>query len=126
MIIGVGTDLCENDRIRGMLNRYGERFLKRIFQEEELQYCMAKKDPVPHLSGRFALKEAFIKALGVKRNIALSYSDIGLLGTLPGKKDIYIRGKVNELYHDSLANKIFFSISHARKYSSAYVVLERQ
>lgn len=124
MIIGVGTDLCENDRIRSLYEKFGKRFLDRVFSEEEQAYCLQRKDPVPHLCARFALKEAFIKALGIKRNLALSYYDVGLLGSLPGKKEIFVKGKIKELYRQSSANKIFFSISHARDYSSAYVVLE--
>ena len=125
MIVGVGTDLCENERIRNLFDRYGKRFLNRIFSEEEQSYCMKRKDPVPHLCARFALKEAFIKALGIRRNLALSYYDVGLLGSLPGKKDIFVKGKLKQLFEESRADRIFFSISHAKEYSSAYVILEQ-
>ena len=124
MIIGLGTDICENYRIEDLLAQYGKRFLNRVYLQDEQEYCMARKNPIPHLSARFALKESFIKALGIARNLKLSYADVGLLGTMAGKKQLHVQGQLKELYENTNANKIFFSISHAKQYSSAYVILE--
>lgn len=123
MVIGLGTDLCENARILRLYNRYGRRFLERVFTEEEIEYCFRRKDPIPHLSGRFALKEAFIKALGMRHDLALSYREIGLSGG-KGKKDLIVFGQIKNLYEER-ADRMLFSISHARGYSSAVVVLEK-
>jgi len=124
MIIGIGVDICENKRISHLLKKYDKRFLDRIFIQEEIDYCMAKRHPPSHLAARFALKEAFIKALNLPRNLTLSYKDVGLYGKV-GKKDIIVNGHIKNLYKESTANKIFFSISHAEEYSTAYVILEK-
>ncbi len=124
MIIGMGIDICENYRIREIVARYGELFLQRVFHEEEITYCLAKKDPVPHLSARFAVKEAFIKALSLRRTLNLSYREAHLIGGV-GKKDLCLSGHLQELYLASGANRLMFSISHAREYSTAVVILEK-
>lgn len=124
MIIGLGIDICENDRISEMLSKYKERFLNRVFTEDEVIYCLKKKDPTPHLAARFAVKEAFIKALGMPRDLTISYRDVGLKGS-EGKKDIHVTGKLAEMLATKQVTNILFSISHARDYSNACVVLER-
>ncbi|MCS6985194.1 MAG: holo-ACP synthase [Leptospiraceae bacterium] len=124
MIVGIGTDICENERIRSLWQIYGQRFLERIFHEEEIHYCLAKKNPVPHLSGRFAVKEAFIKALGLSRTLHLSYREIYLSGR-QGRKELRLSGILQEIFHDIGAQRVHFSISHTRHYSTAVVILEK-
>ncbi|HMV34438.1 MAG TPA: holo-ACP synthase [Turneriella sp.] len=124
MVVGLGIDICENDRISEMLGKYSERFLRRVFTDEEIAYCMKKKDPIPHLAARFAVKEAFIKALGMPRDLTISYRDVGLRGS-EGKKDIHVTGKLAQMLETKRATSILFSISHARDYSNACVVLEQ-
>jgi holo-[acyl-carrier protein] synthase len=124
MVVGLGIDICENERIAEMLGKYNERFLRRIFTDEEIAYCMKKKDPIPHLAARFAVKEAFIKALGMPRDLTISYRDVGLRGS-EGKKDIHVTGKLAQMLQARRANSIVFSISHARGYSNACVILEQ-
>jgi len=124
MVVGIGIDICENDRISEMLSKYKERFLKRVFTEDEVNYCLRKKDPTPHLAARFAVKEAFIKALGMPRDLKISYRDVGLKGS-EGKKDIHVTGLLAEMLKTKSVTSILFSISHARDYSNACVVLER-
>lgn len=124
MIIGLGTDIAENSRIESLLKRYNNRFLKRVFTQDEIEYCMNKKNPVQHLAARFSVKEAFIKSLGLRRDLSLSYSDVGLKG-LTGKKEIVIKGKLKKLIKEKGVDSIHFSISHAENYSSAVVILER-
>ena len=63
-IIGLGLDATEIDRIADSIERYGERFLRRIFTESEVAYCMRRRVPAIHFAGRFAAKEAAMKALG--------------------------------------------------------------
>lgn len=124
MVVGLGIDICENDRISQMLEKFNERFLRRVFTDDEIQYCLGKQDPIPHLAARFAVKEAFIKALGMPRDLTISYRDVGLKGS-EGKKDIHVTGKLAWMFEQTKATTIFFSISHARDYSNACVILER-
>jgi holo-[acyl-carrier protein] synthase len=79
MPISIGNDIISNERVRKALADHGDRFLNRIFTEEEQIYCLAKKDPVPHLAARFACKEAFIKAIGLEPNETLNYSVVTLV-----------------------------------------------
>ncbi|MCB1145396.1 MAG: holo-ACP synthase [Leptospiraceae bacterium] len=124
MIVGLGTDICENQRIAQLYARYGERFLKRVFFPEEIQYCLVRKNPVPHLTARFALKEAFIKALGKNRDLTLSYRDVGIVGG-EGKKNIIVKGELLSILEKTGAQNIHFSIAHENLFSSATVILEK-
>ena len=63
-VIGLGFDTTDIPRVADVFDRYGERFLRRIFTDGEIAYCMRHRNPVPHLAGRFAAKEAGMKALG--------------------------------------------------------------
>lgn len=123
MIVGSGIDICENYRIRHLLEKFGDRFLKRVYTNEEIEYCQQKKDPVPSLAARFAVKEAFVKALSIERNLNLSYRDVCLTGR-SGKKTIQIQGQMREIAAKNHVTNIQFSISHARDYSCAVVILE--
>jgi len=71
MIYGIGTDIVEIKRVRDAVERWGKRFLKKIFTENEISYCYKKKDPFLHLAVRFAEKEALIKAIGARGVIPL-------------------------------------------------------
>lgn len=124
MILGVGTDICENNKIRFLVEKYQDRFLKRVYHQEEIAYCLSKKNPIPHLSGRFAVKEAFIKALGLKRTLHLSYREIYLSGK-GGKKNLQLSGLLQELFEQSGSKKVHFSISHTENYATAVVILEK-
>ena len=124
MIIGFGTDICENQRIKSLYSRFRDRFLNRIYTSEELEYCMQKKNPVPHLSARFALKEAFIKSLDTKVSLGLSYKEVYLWGGL-GKKNIQVAGTLQRILDQMNVSHTWFSISHAKNYSVATVILEK-
>lgn len=125
MIIGVGTDICENERIERLFQKFGDRFLNRIFTDAEIAYCSCKKNPIPHFSARFAVKEAFIKSLGIARDLKVSYKDVGLCGD-QGKKTIVVTDELKKYFDRSGANEIIFSISHAQHYSTAFVLLEKR
>ena len=124
MIIGIGTDISENQRIGNILNKFNKKFLEKVFMPEEIEYCMKKNNPVPHLSARYALKEAFIKALGLKKPFGLSYKDVGISGKT-GKKNLIVTGNLKNLYEKSGANHAHFSISHSNENSIACVILEK-
>ena len=125
MIIGIGVDICDNDRIHGLYKKFGPSFLNRVYSKEELEYCLSKKDPVPHLAARFALKEAFIKSLDIKkRDMSLSYKDVYLWGD-QAKKNIHVKGRLKRVYDKMEVNKIWFSISHSKRHAMANVLLEK-
>ena len=75
-IIGIGMDATDLPRVADLLERYGERFLHRVFTDGEISYCTKRRDPVPHLAGRFAVKEAAMKALGTGQSRGVVWKDI--------------------------------------------------
>src|SRR5574339_1046576 len=75
-IVGLGMDATEVPRIAESLERYGERFLNRVFTDEEIAYCMRRKHPAPHLAGRFAAKEAGMKAIGTGHAFGVLWRDL--------------------------------------------------
>ena len=119
MNFSVGVDIVLNQRISNLLNKYGNHFLDRIYTQEELKYCMTKKEPVPYLSSRFCAKEAFIKALGT--NESFCFKDIEVYGLGLKKKNIKIYNKVKKKFDQSGFNTIVFSMSHENLYSVAIV-----
>jgi len=75
-ILGLGFDATDIPRIRKTFDRYGERFLQRVFTDGEIAYCTRRRNPVPHLAGRFAAKEAAMKALGTGHSRGVLWKDI--------------------------------------------------
>ncbi|MEI1280290.1 holo-ACP synthase [Leptospira venezuelensis] len=126
MKITIGNDIVENSRIRDLLDKHGERFLKRVFSETEIAYCSGRKDPVPHLSGRFCVKEAFIKAIEPGDKVILDMREIELFGKDFGKKELVLHGKSKELFLEKGYSGVSVSISHAENYSTAVVVLYKE
>ncbi len=75
-ILGIGLDATDIPRIADVLERYGDRFLRRVFTDAEIAYCTRRRNPAPHLAGRFAAKEAAMKALGTGHSQGVIWKDI--------------------------------------------------
>src|SRR5512133_3971914 len=75
-ILALGLDATDIPRVRQTLDRFGGRFLQRVFTEDEIAYCMRRRDPSPHLAARFAAKEAAMKALGTGRSQGVLWRDV--------------------------------------------------
>ncbi len=125
MILGMGTDIVENDRIRAVFEKHGERFLHRIFSDEEIQYSLSHEDPVPYLSARFAVKEALVKALSLPGGSGLNWKDVEVSGKIFGKKQLVLHGRAKEIADEKGANRFHISLSHSRNMSLAVVILEK-
>jgi len=122
MIKGIGTDLVDVCRIRKAEKKWGEGFIKRVFTENELSYCNLKNNPYPHLAGRFAAKEAVMKALGFGwPNI--SYRDIEITNH-SGLPKVILRGRAKEIAKRGNISKILISISHIDDKASAFAIAE--
>lgn len=129
MIYSIGTDIVEIERIRNAIKNWGDRFLKKVYTEKEIAYCMNRKDPFPNLAVRFAAKEAFIKAASSteKQRKIINISDlkkIEILNHPSGKPFINLLGDLKEMFKDELISHL--SLSHERNYALALVVLERK
>ncbi len=115
MIVGIGVDIIEVERIRRLAEK-SPRFLTRVFTPEEIQYCEGKKNKYQHLAARFAAKEAFFKALGKKIN----WTDVGIVNHPSGKPQMIIASKESLPFDET-----HVSVSHLRDYAVACVALEK-
>lgn len=122
MILGIGNDIIEVSRIKNILNRYSKRFLSRVFTPLEQVYCLKRKDPALHLSGRFAAKEAIVKAFGIGFSQGLSWLDIEIRNDEKGKPSPFFSDFAKDLLEDP---KVFISISHCHTYATAIAIWSR-
>lgn len=119
MIVGLGIDLVKIERIRIVLDKYGDRFLKKVFEDREI----FRKD-AQEISGKFAVKESFVKALGTGFSESVYFKDIVVLNNHAGKPYVVLSDKIIKKL--SLENlKIHVSISHDGEYAVAVTVLEK-
>ena len=123
MIIGIGTDIIEIERIARSTEQYGDRFIKRIYTETEINYCESFKDKKAlHYAARFAAKEAFSKAIGTGITDGFKFKEIGIRNEMNGKPIVELLGGLKEKWGDC---KIHVSLSHTEGNAVAYVVMER-
>ena len=93
MVLGLGTDLIEIERIQASMDRFGERFLERVFTEEEIAYCKRKKQPAESLAARFAAKEAGAKALGTGISRGVSWKEIEVTRNVGERPMLHFNGR---------------------------------
>lgn len=127
MVLGVGIDLVEVARIKSALEnaKTGSRFRDRVFTEKEIQYCEGKRQgKYQSYAGRFAAKEALMKALGRGWGSQVNWLDIEILPGPGGKPEISLRNKTS-LYADQIGIKQFsLSITHTESYAMAYLIAQ--
>lgn len=119
MILGIGNDIVEVARIKAVLTRYPQRFLNRVFSSYEQGYCLRRKDPALHLAGRFAAKEAIVKALGTGFSQGLGWLDIEIRNDSKGKPAAFLSPFARELLDDPL---LHVSMSHCHQYATAFAI----
>ena len=114
MIIGTGVDIVEISRIRSAVDSWGDKFLTRILNDEEIAYARSHAVPYQHYAGRFAAKEAIYKALG---NKALTWKNITIINSSEGKPESHIQGLAQD-------HRVHLSISHSKYYAIASAIVE--
>lgn len=122
MIYGVGIDLVKIERMREVVEKWGRKFLERVFTEGEISYCYEKKEPYLSLAVRFAAKEALIKAMGSEVSVPLT--DIEVMNFGSGKPFIKVNGKLEKFFKEKSIIQTHLSLSHEREYGVACVVIE--
>jgi holo-[acyl-carrier protein] synthase len=125
MIFGIGLDLVEVARIQESLQKFGERFQKRVFTETERSYCNALPHPSLHFAARFAAKEAYLKALGTGLSSSISWKDVGVENLPSGKPELKVTGRALELASERGVREMHLSLSHTSNHAAAVVVLEK-
>ncbi|HZU31191.1 MAG TPA: holo-ACP synthase [Candidatus Angelobacter sp.] len=124
MIVGTGVDIAEVPRIKSALDRFGERFLRRVFTPAEARYCLSKANAAERLAARFAAKEAGMKAIGTGLRFGITWHDVEVV-RLPGQRpQLKFSGKAAEFAERLGCKRVHLSLSHTAEQAIAYVILE--
>jgi len=123
MVYGIGIDIVKTKRIKEAVDKWGKRFLDRVYTADEIAYCYKKHSPYLSLAVRFAAKEAFIKAIGSEIIAPLNEIEVVNLGS--GKPVIKLNVKLDDYLSNILISNIHLSMSHERDYVVACVILEQ-
>jgi holo-[acyl-carrier protein] synthase len=123
-VIGIGVDLVECARIQRSMDRFGDRFLHRVFTEGEIEYSMSMKFPARHLAARFAAKEAVSKAFGSGIGKAMGWRDIDVRKRPSGEPFLVFSGPAQELAVKRGVTSALITLSHTEHHAMASVVLE--
>jgi len=121
-IIGLGVDATDLPRVREVFARYGERFLRRVFTEVEIAYCTRQRDPVPSLAGRFAAKEATMKALGTGHSRGVLWKDIEVFRQ-GGPPQLRLSGGAARRFEAMGARRSLLTITHSENLALAQVLI---
>ena len=121
-IIGIGIDATDLPRVADLLERHGERFLHRVFTDGEISYCTKRRDPVPHLAGRFAVKEAAMKALGTGHSRGVLWKDIEVVRG-GGPPRLQLHGGAARRAESMGVKRSLVTITHSQALAFAQVLL---
>ena len=123
-LLGIGVDLVECVRIERSLERFGEKFLHRVFTDGEIEYSMSMKFPARHLAARFAAKEAVSKAFGSGIGKAMGWRNIDVRKKPSGEPFLVFSGPAQELAAKRGVRSALITLSHTEHHAMASVVLE--
>jgi holo-[acyl-carrier protein] synthase len=121
MILGIGTDIIEVERVKNAMNKPG--FKQKVFTEREIAYC-DKAVNAQNYAARGAAKEAFFKALGTGWRDQMEITDVEIINNESGKPEIILYGKVLRVFTAMGGKKIHVSLSHIKDTAIAYVIIE--
>jgi holo-[acyl-carrier protein] synthase len=124
MIVGTGVDIAEVARIRQSVERFGERFLHRVFTDGEILYCSRKANQYESFAARFAAKEAAMKALGTGWNHGVRWRDVEVVRPRGQRPTIQFHGAAAEFAEKLGTKNIALSITHTSEQALAHVILE--
>ena len=128
MILGIGTDLVNIDRVRKVLDRFGDRFEKRVFSELEIHRSRRKYDPSSSYAKRWAAKEACSKALGIGLRMGISWKEMHIVNLKSGKPELIIEGKAKDFLKymtpTGYVPKINVSLTDDYPWAKAIVIIE--
>ena len=121
-IIGIGTEIVECLRIAQMIERHAELFIGRVYTPHEIEFCSSRGQATQHYAGRWAAKEAVLKALGTGWRRGISWRDIEVRNDPSGKPTIALRGGCRDVVETLGITEMLISISHCRSHATAYAL----
>lgn len=124
MIVGTGVDITEVTRVQEAINRYGERFLRRVFTPAEVEYCGSKRNSAERLAARFAAKEAALKALGTGLRHGITWQQVEVRRQPGSRPTIAFSGVAAQFAARLGVKHVSLSLSHTAEQAIAMVILE--
>jgi holo-[acyl-carrier protein] synthase len=124
-IIGIGNDIVECPRIGKMIEHHGELFLRRVYTEREIRYCQSRKHAIEHFAGRWAAKEAILKALGTGWTKGVAWTDVEVRSTSGGQSRVLVAGGAKAVAIRKGIGDILIAIAHCRTYATAHAIALR-
>ena len=121
-VIGIGTDITECLRIARMIERHGDLFINRVYTAEEIRYCRNRKQTTEHFTGRWAAKEAVLKALGTGWRRGISWRDVEILNEPGGKPIVNVHGGAKSVVEQLGITRLQISISHCHTHATAFAI----
>ena len=125
MIVGIGVDIVDIARIQGLLDRYGERFLRRVYTDAETAYAIGAANKAERLAGRFAVKESVMKALGTGKTQGILWRDVETLRGRFGKPEVRLHGQAVKWLKIRGGGAVHVSITHDGGKAIGFVILEK-
>jgi holo-[acyl-carrier protein] synthase len=124
MVVGIGTDLAEIARVRRSIERFGDRFLERVYTPAEIAYCQRKKNFAESFAARFAAKEAGAKALGTGISHGVSWREFEVVRAPSGQPSLVLSGRAAQIAHERGVARIALSLTHSGDTAMAIVIME--
>lgn len=124
MILGTGVDLAEVDRIREAAERYGDRFLQRVYTPAEIAYASRKANKYERFAARFAAKEAGMKAIGTGWRGGVRWQDFEVVNEPSGRPTLRFHGVARQVAERMGVKSVQLSLTHTGALALAYVILE--
>ncbi len=121
-LVGIGIDVVEVSRIRSSMDEFGQKFLDRIFTEQEREYCQRQKRPELHYAARFAAKEAISKAFGTGIGKDVGWLDMEILRKQSGEPEVLLSGAAAGCAKERGVTQVMVSLTHAKHYAAANAV----
>jgi holo-[acyl-carrier protein] synthase len=122
-ISGIGVDLVSVPRMRAMIDRWQDRFLRRVFTEGEIAYCRDRADPAPHFAARFAAKEAGLKALGTGLQFGVRWRELEVRRERRQAPTLVLSGRSKEIGLVKGGSRMLLSLTHEGDYALAQAIL---
>lgn len=119
-VFGIGTDITETSRIEKMIEKHGSLFLDRVYTLAEQEYCGIRKARAQHYAGRWAAKEAILKAMGTGWSKGIHWTDIEILNHMGGAPYVLLHGEAHIICAEKGIQQVLISISHCQNYATAF------